>query len=1244
MSYTNPAMDNAAMSYTNPAMDNAAMSYTNPAMDNAAMSYTKPAMDNAAMNYTNPASPDKQQFTGYNNDMQFYIGESSPINVNRNQPPLLDVTSPYHMPHQSQAYNQHHHEEQPRQPYDYHNNMDDDFNGVVSNEKDISLEMIYTGNDVLQSEDITTPYVNTSIDISPLKGNSIDNDSYMTSTLIYDNDPQLRYHATELNDIHSTSSVHSTRSADISVSNQSIKGRASLPYPWIEYLSQEGWPYYYNDQTGESRWERPIKANDHVDDVKKASSSVNAQGQSPLHISAAETALEGLSILLQSGLSPNLLNAQGLSALQILCSLPCSERQIQCMKVLLDFGATVNCFDSQGNSLLHVCVKAGNSEGIKLLLQYQADCSLINVDHDTALHLAAKLNQVQCMQTLVLGDRAVTNSSFQSQASLQTHESRIDDNAISTRNFSIQNDDDDNLNFQDIDETLSLKSQPFDARYAAVDDKKRLREAGWVKYKTPHGETYYHNEVDDRVQWEYPLLPQPPSASKTTNSDIDASTQPTQPKSSMSTRQVDPRDITPKGINGSMRTSVVSNYATAARSHQATQSSSSSSGKRNIESYIQQVESVVYASKHQTSQEVQPEPKRPERVAKPLKRRDSFESLSVISDLSEEGSVSAKQKHLQVWNRFFENAISAKESNSVEGATNLFKRKETSVGGFSPSKSNVKANKSKWPEVPSDKLFDEALTTVRRSHASNEQSAAVEIGKNNALIFAVLRGDIGVTEELLLVGANATCVDEQIRSPAHFACRSGNVEVLALLYDHGADFEAYDMFGRTPLHIACAYGHEDVIRFLLESAVEVDMQDHSGNSALHISARAGYAACCQLLLSYGANMTMRNKLGLDVLTTVQSIQPRNPYIQEVEHVLMQQGFRTTGSISSDSERKKDKKRSSQKQNGSSSSGGSGGGGNNSIPIGTEETVPKGNREQVAKNLTKRGSEQLERTRGIADMGEPPKQPWANLIIDTSVLKPSATTNTSSAPNTVTLSQTYVQSSTIESEANDNTDNSDDDDDDDDYNSVGNSVSEALWGVATSLIGVTINMFSKGKKGDGRPSWLTRKGALPMPSHLTQEESNNLTKWALSQAPPTDAELHQIGLGYNSAPPAALKDQINAQVESIKTGRTPRRINPQAPAEVKMALAYAKVEVERLRTSPKNEEEGVKPSAPPTYIQQPPTFPLASVNMSGHHGNADQNSVNAAYQNVYSIGGSLPRGVAWRYVDVLNEEGRLPFNK
>ena len=30
-----------------------------------------------------------------------------------------------------------------------------------------------------------------------------------------------------------------------------------VPYPWVEYVSEDGWPYFYNEETGESSWERP---------------------------------------------------------------------------------------------------------------------------------------------------------------------------------------------------------------------------------------------------------------------------------------------------------------------------------------------------------------------------------------------------------------------------------------------------------------------------------------------------------------------------------------------------------------------------------------------------------------------------------------------------------------------------------------------------------------------------------------------------------------------------------------------------------------------------------------------------------------------------------------------------------------------------------------------------------------------------------------------------------------------------
>jgi ankyrin repeat protein len=57
-----------------------------------------------------------------------------------------------------------------------------------------------------------------------------------------------------------------------------------------------------------------------------------------------------------------------------------------------------------------------------------------------------------------------------------------------------------------------------------------------------------------------------------------------------------------------------------------------------------------------------------------------------------------------------------------------------------------------------------------------------------ALIAAVAKRDAISAEALLSVGANASCVDENLRTPAHYASRGGDVAMLAMLFDHGKDF------------------------------------------------------------------------------------------------------------------------------------------------------------------------------------------------------------------------------------------------------------------------------------------------------------------------------------------------------------------------------------------------------------------------------------------------------------------------
>ena len=99
------------------------------------------------------------------------------------------------------------------------------------------------------------------------------------------------------------------------------------------------------------------------------------------------------------------------------------------------------------------------------------------------------------------------------------------------------------------------------------------------------------------------------------------------------------------------------------------------------------------------------------------------------------------------------------------------------------------------------------------------------------------------------------------------------------------------------------------------------------------------------------------------------------------------------------------------------------------------------------------------------------------------------------------------------------------------------------------------------------------------------------------APPTDSELRQRGLGM--APPVIVAADITRAEDSVRSGLTPRKAHPAPPADVSIALAVAKHQVTPRSNGP------------------PPTFPPAP--------------------NGYSMT-NLPRGVNWRYVDVLNNAG------
>ena len=147
------------------------------------------------------------------------------------------------------------------------------------------------------------------------------------------------------------------------------------------------------------------------------------------------------------------------------------------------------------------------------------------------------------------------------------------------------------------------------------------------------------------------------------------------------------------------------------------------------------------------------------------------------------------------------------------------------------------------------------------------------------------------------------------------------------------------------------------------------------------------------------------------------------------------------------------------------------------------------------------------------------------------------------------------------------------------------------------------------------------------------------------APPTDHELRERGLGFSwqppstvhrdadgdiivphsPRPPSIVAAELDAKMIAYKKGLTPRREGIAPPNEVLLAVDMARAGFDSIRRP-----------APLDMSLQPEINKDA--NGRNEVSNKD-NSTNYVKQqripNSYSMGTTIPSGVKWRYVDVLN---------
>jgi ankyrin repeat protein len=148
--------------------------------------------------------------------------------------------------------------------------------------------------------------------------------------------------------------------------------------------------------------------------------------------------------------------------------------------------------------------------------------------------------------------------------------------------------------------------------------------------------------------------------------------------------------------------------------------------------------------------------------------------------------------------------------------------------------------------------------------------------------------DASTVQELLGSGIDPDCRDELGRTPLHWACQEGKLEIVKCLLNAGASIDVQDNGGftplytavgegnlgitrellernasptlrvksdgdGTPLHSACAWGHFDIVKLLVDKKqVDINAKDEDRQTPLFFAKKGGFKKIADYLIRHGA--------------------------------------------------------------------------------------------------------------------------------------------------------------------------------------------------------------------------------------------------------------------------------------------------------------------------------------------------------------------------------------------------------
>ncbi|GMH47844.1 hypothetical protein TrLO_g3974 [Triparma laevis f. longispina] len=110
-----------------------------------------------------------------------------------------------------------------------------------------------------------------------------------------------------------------------------------------------------------------------------------------------------------------------------------------------------------------------------------------------------------------------------------------------------------------------------------------------------------------------------------------------------------------------------------------------------------------------------------------------------------------------------------------------------------------------------------------------------------------------------------SAVDEEGKTPLHYAARRGKKEVILLLINKGAGMEVYDNGGKTPLHYSVLEERMKGTQCLIDVGFPVDCVDCDGQTCMHEAASLGNWRIGDMLFHAGASIDVLDSNGMSPL-------------------------------------------------------------------------------------------------------------------------------------------------------------------------------------------------------------------------------------------------------------------------------------------------------------------------------------------------------------------------------------------